>query len=55
MAVLLCALGRMTGVFSAPNATIKKEYVSPSVSPASVSSVLLVFPPLSVLFPAPVV
>ena len=53
MSVLLWGLGS-TGLFSAPKATTKIEYVSPSVSPVSISSVLLVFPPLNVLFPTPV-
>ena len=48
MAVLLWLLGN-TGAPSSPKATTKMEYVSPSVSPVSVSSVLLVFPPLSLL------
>ena len=53
VAVLLCGLGN-TGLFFAPNATTNMEYVSPSVRSVNVSSVLLVFPPLSVLLPAPV-
>ena len=51
MAVLLCALGS-AGAPGAPKATTMMEYVSPSVSSVSVSSVLLVFPPLSLLLAA---
>lgn len=50
---LLWLLGS-TGAPSAPNATTKTMYVSSSVSPDSVSSVLLVFPPLSLLLPTAV-
>ena len=52
--VLLCGLGSI-GVFPAPKDTTKIEYVSPSVSPVSVSSVLLVFPPLTAMLSASVV
>ena len=46
IAVLLCPLGTTGAPFS-PKPTTKMEYVSPSISPISVSSVMLVFPPLN--------
>ena len=49
MSVLLLLPLGSTGSPSVPKATTKMEYASPSVSPVSVSSVLLVVPPLSLL------